>query len=173
MICFVPGENSENVEFSLSFEERRWYFTLDTTTQFGQVMYDKVKTEKLLELPMRLDIQPVCSRLNLNDVGISNVPKINDDLKVSVGDIVMSQEYVYFKLFVDYSNYIKVGEIKKSSIDDFKSFIIEKYNDGYYDENDIKLVWSIKNPNEEALIALFLYILIMIFIIVPCLLSCI
>ena len=140
----------------MACEDKQWCFTLDKTYEFGRNFYSLLETNKLFTTGGRLygmntldaSITLFLSQLNLSE----NVP--TKQIQYEAGDILINTNpyskeiYIYFmaQSTNDFDG-LKVGELEKSYIEDFKSFVESKTNGNFVDTS---FTFSIKEPELDT-----------------------
>ncbi len=167
MLCFVASAGAEEEKICIDCEGKQWCFTLDKTIEFGNKFYSFLESKKSLIKQAKLNNVPFNAITTFDSADISLVEDISfDQLKCKAGDIIISPESnIWFFTFLaqdtDYYFGFKVGELEESFIDDFKSFIKDKYENNF---SKLDFTFSIKKPEslDSKIIVTIIWLLLLL-----------
>ena len=150
MFCFVAGDDDENKKICVACEDKQWCFTLDMTNEFGTKFYSLLETKELFTINAELYDNSFNAEIEFDsaDINLSgNFPQTEKSFEA--GDLVIYYTGASFKMYIFGEGIaewcgLKVGELEKSSINDFKSFVEGKVkiNNPY----SVSLTFSIYQP---------------------------
>ena len=129
MFCLVAGDDAENKEICVACEDKQWCFTLDMTNEFGNKFYSLLETKELFTIKAELYDNPFNAEIDFDpaDINLSgNFPQNKKSFEA--GDLVAYYTGSYCLMYIlgegiTESSGLKVGELEKSFINDFKSFV--------------------------------------------------
>ena len=163
MFYFVAGDGTENKKICITCGDKQWFFTLDKTYEFWNKFYGLLETEKSFEKNAILDDDPFYAEIPI-DINLSeDVP--SDRILLVAGDIVIYYFNDELCLTIvgeshkDEFEVFKVGELEKSSINDFKSFVEDKLKSG---SKDASFTFSIKEPEENIIVTTIIWLLLLL-----------
>ena len=152
MFCLVAGD--ENKKICIACEDKQWCFTLDMTNEFGTKFYSLLETNKLFTIGATLYDNPNNAEVEFESTDIIlSENALGKQNSYEAGDIMIYQwfsSYYMDILAVDETDWFdgsKVGELEKSFINDFNSFIEGKINSGL---SDVSFTFSIKQPELDT-----------------------
>ena len=174
MFCLVAGDGAENKEICIACEDKQWCFTLYMTNEFGTKFYSLLETKELFTINAELYDDPFNADISFENAGInlSGVPQNEESFEA--GDLVICPYAPSFYMIIfgegknGWQSGLKVGELEKSSIDDFKSFIEGKVkiNSGY----SASFTFSIKEPEPQFDTKIIVTSIILLLLLLPLLL---
>ncbi len=165
MFCLVAGDDAENKEICVACEDKQWCFTLNMTNEFGNKFYSLLETKELFTIKAELHDDPFNAQIEFGsaDINLSgNFPQNKKSFEA--GDLVAyytGSSYLMYILSQGTKELygLKVGELEKSFINDFKSFIEGKKNSGL---SDLSFTFSIKQPELDTKIIVTSIILLLL-----------
>ena len=150
MFCFVAGDGAENKEICVACEDKQWCFTLYMTNEFGTKFYSLLETKELFTINAKLLDNSFNAQIEFGsaDINLSgNFPQNENSFEA--GDLVAYYTGYSYKMYIFGEGItewygLKVGELEKSSINDFKSFVEGKVkiNNAY----SVSFTFSIYQP---------------------------
>ena len=175
MLYFVAGDVAEKEKIFITYEDKQWYFTLDKATELGNKFCNLLKNEKSLTIEASLYEGPYNAEISLDSVGIGLSQEIPDErLPEKAGDIILSSDGKYlFFLGGDGNNDfegMKVGGLEETFIQDFKSFIGDKLDNGI---DSLEFTFSIEespqlDPKNNDITIIWLLLLLLLIFLVCC-----
>ena len=165
MFCLVAGDDAENKEICVACEDKQWCFTLDMTNEFGNKFYSLLETKELFTIKAELVDNPFNAKIEFDsaDINLSgNFPQNKKSFEA--GDLVAyytGSSYLMYILGEGITEWtgLKVGELEKSSINDFKSFVEDKLKSG---SKDASFTFSIKEPEENIIVTTIIWLLLLL-----------
>ena len=165
MFYFVFGD--ENVTICVVCEEKQWFLTIDKTSEFGNQFYSLLKNKK--SLTKEAGLYPNIAVIRFEPDEISQLQFPSKSFECKPGDIFYifdegNSEIDIFHRKPDGGCFgLRVGEIEGSSVEDFKSFIQGKFNDG---DNGLGsalyFTFSIKEPLDLKIVTTIIWLLLLL-----------
>ena len=176
MFYFVAGDGAEKEKFFITYGDKQWYFTLDKATELGNKFCNLLKNEKSLTIEASLYDMPYNAEISLDSVGIDLSEAITDEdgLPEKAGDIILpiDGQSLFFLGEDGNDNYIgmKVGGLEETFIQDFKSFIGDKLDNGI---DYLEFTFSIEespqlDPKNNDITIIWLLLLLLLIFLVSC-----
>ena len=175
MFYFVAGDGAEKEKMFITCENKQWYFTLDKATEFGNKFCNLLKNEKSLTIGADLCGDPYEAEIYLDSVGIDLLEEITDvGLPEKAGDIILpiDGQSLFFLGEDGNDNYVgmKVGGLEETFIQDFKSFIGDKLDNGI---DYLEFTFSIEespqlDPKNNDITIIWLLLLLLLIFLVCC-----
>ena len=176
MFYFVAGDGAEKEKLFITYGGKQWYFTLDKATEFGNKFCNLLKNEKSLTIIAVLTGDPYDAEISLDSVGIDLFEAITDEngLPEKAGDIILSSDGQCLSFLgedgSDDFEGMKVGGLEETFIQDFKSFIEDKLDNGI---DYLEFTFSIEespqlDPKNNDITIIWLLLLLLLIFLVCC-----
>ena len=149
MLCLVTGQNTGNLEMTMTYEDKQIHFTLYGNNEIAKIVDENLKAKEKFTLKMinygtELDFDNG-DDFDANDLDIDNFSL--EDKVYNAGDLIFADcDTEYNLMFLSSNqryNAQKVGEIEKSSLEAFQS-LLSMFND----EDSFDAIFSMKDDSE-------------------------
>ena len=150
MLCFVTGQNNEDIEMIMTYGDIQIHFTLYSNNEVTKFFYEKSKAEgefvlSIFKLAQEIDFD------NNDDFSADDFDKDKfsfEEKEYKNGDLILdpdsySSAYLFFLGSSQTCNAQKVGEVEKSSIKSFESLF-----NMLTDSARVDAKFSMKEPEE-------------------------